>query len=467
MTATPAASKSRSEGVAKVWPDLERIVPGRCSTAKAACAQHANALTLVAPEPPDAVVWPETTEEVAAIVRLANRHRLPLIPFGGGTSLEGHINAPEGGLCLDLSRMNSLLEIRPDDMDCTIAAGITLETLRQSLRHTGLFFPVDPGAGEATLGGMASTRASGTTTVRYGSMRDNVVSLTAVMPTGDVIRTARRARKSAAGYDLTRLLIGAEGTLGIITELTLRLSGIPAAIIGAVASFETIAGACRAATLAIQSGLSVARIELLDAVQIACVNAKANLALAEAPTLFVEFHGSEAACRADCATFSEIADGEGGSQLKWAAAEDERRALWRARHDAFWAVKEMWPGREAVVTDVAVPLSKLADIVAETAEDIRAHGLDAPIVGHVGDGNFHAILMLDPNDTEMRASAERFVDRLAARALAYDGTVTGEHGIGQGKRRYMATEHASALDTMRAIKAALDPLGIMNPGKIV
>lgn len=452
---------------AEVLAELQAIVPGRLSTAKASCEHHANALTFVAPEPPGAVIWPETTEEVAKIVAIAARHRLPLIPFGAGTSLEGHINAPSGGICLDFSSMNAVLEIRPDDLDCTVQAGVTLDTLRSSLRDTGLFFPVDPGAGEATLAGMASTRASGTTTVRYGSMRDNVVSLTAVMATGEVIRTCRRARKSAAGYDLTRLLVGAEGTLGIITELTLRLHGVPSAIIGAVANFETVEGACRASTLAIQCGLSVARIELLDAVQIACVNAKSGLSLPEVPTLFVEFHGSEAACQADYQTFAEIAAGEGGSGMKSAASEDDRRSLWRARHDAFWSVKEMWPGRAAVVTDVAVPLSKLAEAVVQTADDIRESRLTAPIVGHVGDGNFHAIVMVDPNDKDEVSRLRGFLDRLVARALSLDGTATGEHGIGEGKRRYMASEHGPALDTMRALKAALDPQGIMNPGKLI
>ena len=457
---------SPPETLAPALRALAAIVPERLSTAKSLCAQHANSLTFLPPEPPWAVVWPETTAEVQAIVAVARDHRLPLIPFGAGTSLEGHVNAPQGGISVDLSRLNRIVEIRPDDLDCTVEAGITLDVLRAGLRHTGLFFPVDPGAGQATLGGMAATRASGTTTVRYGSMRDNVVSLTVVLASGEIIRTARRARKSAAGYDLTHLFVGSEGTLGIITELTLRLHGVPAAIVAASASFASIAGACRTATAAIQAGLAVARIELLDPVQIACVNAKSGLAIPEAPTLFVEFHGTAAACQEDYASFCALAAEEGGSGLRFAASEADRRALWKARHNAFWSVKEMWPGRDVVVTDVAVPLSKLAEAVGDTAADIRASRLNAPIVGHVGDGNFHAIVVVDRNDSAEIRRVDAFLDRLVARALALDGTATGEHGIGQGKRRHMAAEHAGAVAAMRAVKAALDPLGIMNPEKI-
>lgn len=442
------------------------FLPNRLSTAEAVCRHHANGVTLVAPEPPSAVVWPETTEEVAHIVRLAGEHAIPLIAFGGGTSLEGHVNAPQGGVSVDLSRMDAVLAVRPDDLDCTVQAEITLERLNAELRATGLFFPVDPGSGLATLGGMASTRASGTTTVRYGSMRDNVISLTAVLASGSIIRTARRARKSAAGYDLTHLLVGAEGTLGIITELTLKLHGVPDTVMCALAGFDSLDGACRASTLAIQAGLAVARIELLDCKQIQCVNAASGLAMAERPTLFVEFHGSAPACRADFETFTEIARDEGGHDLASATSEDERRRLWKARHDALWSVKTMWPGRQVIVTDIAVPLSALAACVSETAADIAASNLIAPIVGHVGDGNFHAIVAVDPDDGDERQRVEAFLQRLVARAHAVDGTATGEHGIGQGKKAYMAAEHGPAIDAMRAIKGALDPLGILNPGKI-
>lgn len=445
---------------------LERRFPGRVARGEAIRRQHANALTFHAAEPPDAVVWPESTEEVQAIVRAATAAGVPVIGFGAGTSLEGHVNAPLGGICVDFSRMSRVLAVRPGDLDCSIEAGVTRRRLNQELRDTGLFFPVDPGAEEATLGGMAATRASGTTTVRYGSMRDNVINLTVVLPSGEVVRTARRARKSASGYDLTRLMIGSEGTLGLITELTLRLYGVPETILAGVATFETLDGACRATTSAIQSGLGLARIELLDPVQIRAVNEYSKLALAETPTLFLEFHGSAAACAQDLETFADLGAGEGMLKLESAADEDGRRSLWRARHDALWAVKSLWTGRDVLVTDVAVPLSNLAEAVRETADDVAQHGIIAPIVGHVGDGNFHAIVVFDSTSEEERDRIEAFLDRLVARALRLDGTATGEHGIGQGKRRFLHDEHGHAVQAMVAIKHALDPLGLFNPGKI-
>ncbi|MGQ0455737.1 MAG: FAD-binding oxidoreductase [Hyphomicrobium sp.] len=446
--------------------ELADLLPDRLATGEAVRAHHANTLTVVQPQIPDAVAWPETAEETAAIVRLAARYETPIIAFGAGTSLEGHVNAPHGGVAVDFTRMNRVLAVRPDDMDCTVEAGVTRHQLAAELRATGMFFPVDPGADHATLGGMAATRASGTTTVRYGSMRDNVVSVTAVMASGEIVRTARRARKSAAGYDLTRLLVGSEGTLGLITDVTLKLYGAPEQILGAVAIFETIEAACRAATAAIQSGLGLARIELLDAAQIRCVNARSRLGLAEAPTLFLEFHGSPAACRDDFATFEALAADEGGRGVQASADEAGRRQLWKARHDAFWAVKTSWPGKQTLVTDIAVPLSNLAAAVSETAADIAASGLTAPLVGHVGDGNFHAIVVLDASDLDERRIVDAFLDRLAARALAFDGTVTGEHGVGEGKARFLAAEHGAGVEVMRQIKRALDPLNILNPGKI-
>lgn len=428
--------------------------------------QHANALTFLPAELPDAVVWPQTTDEVSTIMKMAASASVPVIAFGAGTSLEGHVNAPSGGICIDFSRMTRILAVRPDDLDCTIEAGVSRKRLNQELRATGLFFPVDPGAEEATLGGMAATRASGTTTVRYGSMRDNVINLTAVLASGEIIRTARRARKSASGYDLTRLLIGSEGTLGLITELTLRLYGVPETILAAVATFDSLEGACRTTTAAIQSGLGLARIELLDPVQIRAVNQYSKLALAETPTLFLEFHGSGEACAKDLETFRELGESENLQDLKSAADEDGRRTLWRARHDALWAVKTLWPGREVLVTDVAVPLSKLAQAVQETAEDVRENGITAPIVGHVGDGNFHAIVVFDSSSAQERHRIEAFLDRLVGRALALDGTATGEHGIGQGKRRFLRSEHGNSVSVMAAIKSALDPMNLLNPGKI-
>jgi len=447
-------------------PEIECLFPGRCGTGESLREHHANSLTLVAAQPPDAVVFPETTAEVQELVRLAARHRLPLIAFGSGTSLEGHVNAPRGGVAVDFSRMNRVLAVRSQDLDCAVEPGVTLKQLAAELKPTGLFFPVDPGAEHATLGGMAATRASGTTTVRYGSMRDNVVAVTAVMASGDVVTTARRARKSAAGYDLTRLLVGSEGTLGLITALTLKLYGVPESASAAVAAFGTVGAACETATLAIQMGLGVARLELLDAEQIRCVNGQSGLQLAELPTLFVEFQGTPASCAADLTAFGEVAAATGGIDIKTAADEDGRRQIWRARHDAFWAVRTAWPGRQLVVTDVAVPLSALAAVVTDTEADIREFGLTAPIVGHVGDGNFHCIVAIDPADAGARARIDTFLERLVQRALDHDGTATGEHGIGQGKARFLAAEHGCGVEVMQAIKTALDPLGILNPGKI-
>ncbi len=461
------AATDRIEAISGLLNQIEQRFPGRLTTGEAVRRQHANALTFLPAELPDAVFWPGKTAEVVEIVQLASAARVPLIAFGAGTSLEGHVNAPLGGLSLDFSRMNRVLAVRPEDLDCTVEAGVTRLRLNQELRDSGLFFPVDPGAEDATLGGMAATRASGTTTVRYGSMRENVVNLTAVLASGAIVKTAHRARKSSAGYDLTRLLVGSEGTLGLITELTLKLYGVPESVLAAVAVFENLEGACRTAIAAIQSGLGLARIELLDAAQIQAVNAYSKLDLAETPTLFLEFHGAGSACLNDLETFRGLAADEGLAELKSASDEAGRRTLWKARHDALWAVKYLGAGREVVVTDVAVPLSHLAAAVRETAEDVVRSGLLAPIVGHVGDGNFHAIVVFDAADTTECARVEAFLDRLVARALAFDGTATGEHGIGQGKRRYMQKEHGEGLGVMRAIKHALDPLNIFNPSKII
>ena len=456
----------RPERVQNIMPQLQQLFPGRVATGAAIRMQHANTLTFLPAEPPDIVVWPESTAEVSHLVALASQARVPVIAFGAGTSLEGHVNAPEGGIAVDFGKMNRVLEIRPDDLDCSLEAGVTRAQLNTELRATGLFFPVDPGAEHATLGGMAATRASGTTTVRYGSMRDNVINLTAVMASGEIVRTARRARKSSAGYDLTRLLVGSEGTLGLITELTLKLYGVPETVLAAVVPFRSLDGACRAAIMAIQLGLGLARVELLDGAQIKAVNLHSHLSLPEVATLFIEFHGSAAACANDLDSFRGLAEGEGALEVRSATDEDGRRSLWKARHEALWAVKSAWPGRQTLVTDVAVPLSKLAAAVAATEEDVRQSGLIAPIVGHVGDGNFHAIVVFDPGNRDETERVERFLDRLVERALAFDGTATGEHGIGQGKRRFLQAEHGAGVAVMRAIKAALDPNGILNPGKI-
>lgn len=429
--------------------------------------QHANTLTWIASEPPDAVVFATSTEDVRDAVMIAGRFRVPIIAFGAGTSLEGHVNAPAGGISLDLSKMDRILSVHDQDLDCVVEAGVTRGQLNRHLRDTGLFFPVDPGTEEATLGGMAATRASGTCAVRYGTMRENVLNLTAVMADGSIIKTAQRARKSSAGYDLTHLLVGSEGTLGIITELTLRLYGQPESIRAAVAPFATLEGACSATMEAIQLGLGLARIELLDALQIRAINLHAKLELAETPTLFLEFHGTEAATREQVAVFEELARAHGAIAFEAASSEDDRRRLWKARHEALWACREAWPGRVSFVTDVCVPISRLAECVAETEADIAENGLTAPIVGHVGDGNFHVLVMFDAENSSEMAAAKSFANRLAHRAIAMGGTCTGEHGVGQGKIDVLQAEHGAAIATMCSLKRALDPLGILNPGKIV
>ena len=429
--------------------------------------QHANTRSHVVNQPPDAVVFPRDTEEVVSIVGLCAEHRVPMIPYGTGTSFEGHVNAPRGGISIDMSLMNAVLKVHADDLDCVIQPGVTRKALNAHLRDHGLFFPIDPGA-DASLGGMAATRASGTNAVRYGTMKDNVLSLVAVMPNGDVVRTARRAKKSAAGYDLTRLFVGSEGTLGIITELTLRLSGLPEAMSAGICPFPSVDAACRATILTIQSGLPVARIELLDALQIRAVNLHSKLGLPEVPMLFVEFHGTDAGVAEQAERFGEIATGEGGGPFDWATRPEDRSRLWQARHDVYWSGYSLRPGAQHVPTDVCVPISRLAECVAETQADIAENRLVAPIVGHVGDGNFHVGLLVDEHDTDELRRVDGFLERLVRRALAMDGTCTGEHGVGQGKARYLIEEHAaSALNLMRLIKTAFDPLDIMNPGKIL
>jgi D-lactate dehydrogenase (cytochrome) len=388
-----------------------------------------------------------------------------VIPFGTGTSLEGHLNAPFGGVSLDLSRMNKVLAVHEADLDCVVEPGVTRKALNEHLKETGLFFPVDPGA-DASLGGMAATRASGTNAVRYGTMRELVLGLTAVLADGSIVTTGGRARKSAAGYDLTRLLVGSEGTLGIITSLTLRLYGIPETILSGVCAFATIEGACNATITALQMGLPLARIELADEVQIRACNAYSHLELPEQPTLFLEFHGTEAGTREQVESFAAIARDEGGGELHWAEAQEDRNKLWQARHDAYWAARGLKPGTDLIATDVCVPISALAACVAETRRDIERLGLLAPIVGHVGDGNFHVLPLIDPADVEERGRVQEFLDRLVARALAAEGTCTGEHGIGQGKINYLAAEYGLGVNVMVAIKKALDPLNILNPGKI-
>jgi D-lactate dehydrogenase (cytochrome) len=417
---------------------------------------------------PDAVVFPETTDVVQALARWATQARRPLVPFGAGTSVEGHVAALHGGVSVDFSRMNRVLRIGAEDGDCTVQPGVTREQLNRELRHTGLFFPVDPGA-DATLGGMCGTRASGTNAVRYGTMRDNVVALAVVLADGRLIRTSRRARKSAAGYDLTRLFVGSEGTLGLITEVTVKLHPVPQALVAAVCAFGSIAGAVDSVIAGLQCGLRFSRVELMDATQMEAMNRYGGTAHKVAPTLLLEFGGGPAEVAEQVEAMADIVAAHHGEGFRWASSPEERTQLWQARHRAALALRALRPGPdvELMATDVCVPISRLAECVVQTDEDLRQSGLVGAIAGHVGDGNFHVGLLLDRSDALECGAAEAFHDRLVERALAMEGTCTGEHGIGAGKTRFMRAEHGEAVEVMRAIKQALDPLGLLNPGKVL
>ena len=467
MAVLEATQKQDRKAAGAVIAALAARYGNRLSTSPSVLEQHGHTTTWIENQPPDAVFLPHTTEEVQEVVRLCAAERVPVVAFGTGTSLEGQVNAPRGGICLDFREMNRVLAVHAEDLDCVIEPGITRKQLNEYLRDKGVFFPIDPGA-DASLGGMAATRASGTNAVRYGTMKDNVLSLKVVLANGEVVQTARRAKKSSAGYDLTRLMIGSEGTLGIITGLTLRLSGIPEAIASGICPFPSVEAACNATILTIQSGIPVARIELLDEMQVKACNAYSKLNLPETPMLFLEFHGSDASVAEQSQRFGEIARDLGGGPFDWATKAEDRSRLWQARHDAYWAVRALRPGGTALATDVCVPISRLADCVTETEEDLKRLNLLSPIVGHVGDGNFHLSMMIDLDDADEVSRAKAFLERLVDRALAMDGTCTGEHGIGQGKMKYLKAEHGeAALETMRAIKRALDPLDILNPGKIL
>ncbi len=437
----------------------------RLSTGAGVRDHHSKDESWHHPHRPDAVVFPNTTEEVAEIVRICAQHVTPVIAYGTGTSLEGNVIPHQGGVVVDLANMNKVLRVSAEDLDVTVQARVTRKELNAFIRDQGLFFPIDPGA-DASLGGMAATRASGTNAVRYGTMRENVLALTVVLADGRIIRTSRRSRKSAAGYDLTRLFVGSEGTLGIITEVTLRLYGIPEAMAAAVCSFDSIEGAVNAVIQTIQLGIPVARIELLDDVQMDAVNKFSKLNYPVKDTLFVEFHGTEAGVKEQAEMLQSIAADHGGGEFKWASRTEERNALWTARHDVTYANKALRPGCEIWATDVCVPISKLADCILETKKDLQQSFLTAPLVGHVGDGNFHLGFLIDRNDPRELEEAERLNDRLVMRALAMDGTCTGEHGIGLGKMKFLTAEHGEAVGVMRQIKTALDPQNIMNPGKI-
>jgi D-lactate dehydrogenase (cytochrome) len=467
MTTAVRAAAQNSSLRAAALAALEQRLDERVSVAPAVRMQHANTTTWVANQPPDAVVFPSSEEEVQAIVRICAAHGVPVIPFGAGTSLEGQVNAPFGGVSIDFRDMNRVLAVHPEDFDCVVEPGVTRKQLNAFLRDDGVFFPVDPGA-DASIGGMAATRASGTNAVRYGTMKDNVLALKAVLANGETITTSRRARKSAAGYDLTRLLIGSEGTLAVITEITLKLHGIPEAIAGGICPFPSVQAACEATIATIQSGIPVARIELLDALQVRAVNAYSKLTLPECPMLCLEFHGSPAGVEEQSARFGEIAADLGGGPFDWATKAEDRTRLWQARHDAYWAALGLRPGAKAIASDVCVPISRLAECVTATQADVAASRLVAPIVGHVGDGNFHLSILVDMEDSDEIRRTEGLLERLVERALAMEGTCTGEHGVGQGKMKYLKTEYGdAALRAMRAIKTALDPQNIMNPGKIV
>ncbi|MEO8754944.1 MAG: FAD-linked oxidase C-terminal domain-containing protein [Casimicrobiaceae bacterium] len=429
--------------------------------------QHSHGEGLADAALPDVVVYPHTNEEVAAIVRLCHAARIPVIAFGVGTSLEGHVAALYGGVCMDLSEMNKVLEINAGDLDCRVQAGVTREQVNAELKGTGLFFPIDPGA-NATIGGMASTRASGTNAVRYGTMRENVLGLTVVMADGRIVRTGGRARKSSAGYDLTRLYVGSEGTLGIITEIQLRLYGLPEAISAAVCQFPDLKSAVDTVIVAMQMGIPVARIEILDALQMdACIRYSKLEGFAAKPTLLFEFHGTQASVQEQAEMMQSITGEQGGSAFQWATQPEDRSRLWKARHDAYYAAMALAPGKQAFSTDACVPISRLADCLLETRAELDREGVIAPIVGHVGDGNFHVLVLFDPASAAERTRAERIATSVSMRAIAMGGTCTGEHGIGVHKLDALVAEHGEAVDVMKTIKRALDPYNIMNPGKTV
>lgn len=458
--ATPA------QALAPLIAELRALLGERLSTSEAVRQQHGKDESFHEVAAPDAVAFANSCDDVADIVRICARHKTPVIAYGTGTSLEGHVQALHGGVCVDVSRMNEILEVNAEDLDCRVQPGVTRKQLNDHLRDSGLFFPIDPGA-DASLGGMAATRASGTNAVRYGTMRENVLGLTVVLADGRVIRTGGRARKSAAGYDLTRLFVGSEGTLGVITEVQLRLYGIPEAISSAVCSFPTLEGAVKTVTQIIQLGIPVARIELLDEVQMDAINRYSDLNYPVQPTLFFEFHGSDNGVREQVELVGEIAAEFGGGDFQWASRQEDRNKLWQARHDAYYAAMALRPGCKGWATDVCVPISELTECLLETRKDIDKSGILAPIVSHAGDGNFHLIFLVDTDNPDEMARASAINDRMVTRALAVGGTCTGEHGVGYGKIALLKAEHGEAVSVMRQIKLALDPDNIMNPGKIL
>jgi D-lactate dehydrogenase (cytochrome) len=467
MMADGGALMRNEEGIEAVLGVLKQQYGERFQTGQAVREQHGHTTTWIENQMPDGVVFAQSTQEVSEIVKVCATHKVPIIAFGTGTSLEGHVNAPAGGISVDVSQMDKVLEVNAGDLDCRVQPGVTREALNTYLRDQGLFFPIDPGA-NASLGGLSGTRAAGTNAVRYGTMKDNVLNVEAVMADGSVIRTARRAKKTSAGYDLTRLLVGSEGTLGIITEVTLRLQGIPEAISGARCSFPSVEAAARTVMAVIQYGLPVARIELLDAMMVGAVNAYSKLDLPVTPLLLLEFHGSDAGVIEQAETFGALAEEEGGTGYVATASLEERNKLWQARHDAYWAMLAIRPGCNAIASDVCVPISRLAEALRSAEAKAAELGLTAPTVSHAGDGNFHATVLVDMADAEEVERARGFISWLNDMAIGMDGTCTGEHGVGQGKRVYLERElGAETLAVMAAIKTALDPDNIMNPGKIL
>ena len=454
-----------NENLPNLLEQLKSLLGDRLSIARAVRQHHGEEMTHYDVCLPDAVAFPINTEEVSHIVKLCHDHEIPVIPYGAGTALEGHFLAVRGGITLDFCQMASIVSINNQDMDCVVEAGVTRKQLNHELRDSGLFFAIDPGA-DATLGGMAATRASGTNAVRYGTMRENVIALKAVMADGTIITTSSRAKKSAAGYDLTRLLVGSEGTLGVITEVTVRLYGLPEAMSAAVCPFNSLDGAVNTVVDVIQMGIPIARIELIDDLLVDIINRFSDLDYPVEPTLFMEFHGSESAVKEQAEMVEEIARSHGGHCFKWATRTEDRNKLWQARHDGYLSVRAAFPGKDFWVTDVCVPISRLAETIGETRKDIAEAGIIAPLVGHVGDGNFHLTIPYDKNNPQDVDMIEQINRRLVTRAIKMGGTSTGEHGIGLGKKKYMALEHGAALDYMKTIKKAFDPKNILNPGKI-
>ncbi|MEM6890863.1 MAG: FAD-linked oxidase C-terminal domain-containing protein [Pseudomonadota bacterium] len=461
------AALTRNEtGIETALGLLKQRLGERFQTGDAIREQHGHTTTWIENQPPDGVAFARDTQDVSEIVKTCAQYGVPIIPFGTGTSLEGHVNAPAGGICIDLSQMDSIVEVNPEDLDCRVQPGVTREDLNTHLRDMGLFFPIDPGA-NASLGGMAATNASGTNAVRYGTMKDNVLSVEAVMADGRIIRTGTRARKSSAGYDLTRLLVGSEGTLCVITEITLRLQGIPEGISAARCSFPSLEAACNVVIASVQYGLPMARIELIDHQAVRAINAYSKLDLPETPLLLLEFHGTEAGVVEQSQIFGDIAEEFGGNGFEATTTTEERNRLWKARHDAYWAMLQYRPNAKAVATDVCVPISRLAECVAAAQARAEELGLIAPVVGHAGDGNFHVSPLVDMSDAEEVAKTESYVSWLNELAISMEGTCTGEHGIGQGKKKYLRQELGEATDVMTAIKMALDPQDVLNPGKIL